>query len=1033
MTDPIRDRLAAALGTGLTLEHELDGSGPWRAFSARDHARDRRVVVKLLPVDAAGAVSVERFRRELSVAAGITHRHVVPPLASGDAQGMPYYTMAFVEGETLRARLGRGRVSLDEAVEILRDVAKGLAAAHARGVVHRDVTPEHVLLVPGAALVTDVGVAKAIAASAGAERTRGGITAPGLAVGTPAYMAPELVAGDPLMDHRVDLYAWGVIAYELLAGEHPFAGRASGDARAVTPIAAREPSLPRPLAQLEERALQKTPSARPSSASELVSMLGHLRLEGSSPARPRRVSDGPASRLVRRTPPALPAMPATPAVPVGPAASAGPAAAVSAARVPWRGALATLAVVGALAAGFVFLRRDAGPGPTDTLAVAVAPFRVSGAPDVPYLREGMMDLLAPALSGVAGTRAVDVRSFLAALRREATPADPDLDALLRPAQRLGAAQLIDGSVTGTRERMTIRATLFQVRDGAELTQATVEGPADSVPALAARLAASLVASRAGDLENRLSLLLGRDPEAVRHYLDGLGAYRRGGYDRALASFDAAVDRDSTFAMAALRGELASGWALTPAPRPRLAMAWGRRDRLTADDSMLVDVIAGRMYPAPTPVAERIASAERLVARLPDQAEAHVLLGELLFRAGQLADVPDWMSRAIEQFERAVALDGTLRPARERLPSLYALSGRRDEARTALAALKGDDSAGGLPGPLLRLETAAVVGDTDEVRRATASALRMAPTLRATVGAVFAAEALGHVAQVERLVWSAWDESLPTARRELVGPALTAALALGQAWRLWDVLRAVPDDTLRAAASLVAATMAGVEPMPVAEATRLLEAALPVALAAPAAPMGRHAFTVADGPWALVMAAGARGDTIALRGLRRTLEGLNGAAFAEGPAPMRRAGLLALVDLELARAAGALTPAVIAAADSAAPRLPDVDGLGVRWLALRVARAWGDVARLPDARRVIARNVPAGGGPLVAASWREVARLAEAAGARDDARRAWAMVRRLQERASRGERAMYDEATAALGRLAPDAPARAPLPAPTGGT
>lgn len=259
MTDPIRDRLAAALGTGLTLEHELDGSGPWRAFSARDHARDRRVVVKLLPVDAAGAVSVERFRRELSVAAGITHRHVVPPLASGDAQGMPYYTMAFVEGETLRARLGRGRVPLDEAVEILRDVAKGLAAAHARGVVHRDVTPEHVLLVPGAALVTDVGVAKAIAASAGAERTRGGITAPGLAVGTPAYMAPELVAGDPLMDHRVDLYAWGVIAYELLAGEHPFAGRASGDARAVTPIAAREPSLPRPLAQLVERAMQKAP------------------------------------------------------------------------------------------------------------------------------------------------------------------------------------------------------------------------------------------------------------------------------------------------------------------------------------------------------------------------------------------------------------------------------------------------------------------------------------------------------------------------------------------------------------------------------------------------------------------------------------------------------------------------------------------------------------------------------------------------------------------------------------------------------
>ena len=1012
MDDSLRTRLAAALGSGLTLEQELDGGGMSRVFLARDVGLGRRVVVKVLPEDATGAVSLERFRREISVAAGITHPHVVPLLAAGDAGGVPYYTMPYVDGETLRGRLVRGRVPLDEAVGILRDIAKGLAAAHARGVVHRDVKPENVLLVQGSAMVTDFGVAKALSASTGGDARRGGLTAPGLAVGTPAYMAPEQIAGDPLMDHRVDIYAWGVVAYELLAGEHPFAGRAPGDLLAAqltttaAPLASKVPTVPRPLATLVERAMQKAPGARPSSATELVSMLGHLRLDAPTAAAAATSADGPRSRLQRR-------------VPVATAADAeGPPPSV---RVPWRGLLGALAVLGALGAGFAFLQRDVGGRDVDARVVAVAPFRVGGAPDVAFLREGMMDLLAPALTGVAGTRAVDVRSFLSALRREPGGDDADLDALQRTARSLGAAQLIDGSITGTRQRLSIRAVLYQTRDGAEITAASVEGSADSMPALVARLAATLLAARAGELETRVTQLLGRDPVAVRTYLDGLVAYREGAYDRATAAFDAAVDRDSTFAMAALLGSQAAGWSITTSERPRLELAWRRRDRLTADDSALVDVLAGAAFPAPTPAAERLASAERLVARRPDHAEAHMLLGELLFHTGQRTDTPDWMSRSIEQFERAVALDSTLRPAQEHLPSLYAMTGRIDAARAALRSLLRADTLEGILGPLLRMETAAAIGDSAEFRRAAAAAARRPPTMRAPFGAYIASEAVGHGDIVERLVWSAWDEAGPRDRNVLVGPVLLTALVQGQAWRLWDILRVVPDDTLRAAASLVAATLAAVEPMPVAEATRRLEAALPALLDAPTSPAGRNAFTAADGPWALLMAAGARGDTVALDRLRAALPTAGTSSLAT---PRRRA-LLTLLDLERASVRGTPAVALIAAADSASMRTPDIDGLGVRWSALRIARAWAAAGRLADARRVIARNVPVAGGLLVAVSWRDAARYAEAAGARDDARRAWQAVHLLQARAARSERAIYDEATRALARLADDAPTPAP--------
>ncbi len=275
----LQDQLQQALGDAYLLERELGGGGMSRVFVALERSLDRKVVVKVLLPELAAGVNVERFRREIQLAARLQHPHIVPLLSAGEAEGLPYFVMPFVTGESLRARVAReGEFPIAQTVHILRDVVSALAYAHEHGVIHRDVKPDNVLLSGGVAVVTDFGVAKAVSASSGAGGASG-LTSLGVALGTPAYMAPEQATASPNTDHRADIYALGIMAYEMLTGAPPFIGRSTQQVLAAQvveepePVERRRPAVPPILAGLVMDCLAKRPADRPQSAAAVMHVL----------------------------------------------------------------------------------------------------------------------------------------------------------------------------------------------------------------------------------------------------------------------------------------------------------------------------------------------------------------------------------------------------------------------------------------------------------------------------------------------------------------------------------------------------------------------------------------------------------------------------------------------------------------------------------------------------------------------------------------------------------------------------------------
>jgi predicted Ser/Thr protein kinase len=274
--DTFEQRLKDTLSHTYDIERELGGGGMSRVFVAIDRSLGRKVVIKLLSPDLVADVNRGRFRREIQVAAQLQHPHIVPLLSAGEHEDLVWYTMPFIAGESLRSAVEKnGPMSITDVVRVMYHVSEALDYAHGEGVVHRDIKAANILRSGTYALVTDFGVAKALNASMPAS----GMTQTGTAIGTPAYMAPEQLAGDPAADHRIDIYAVGLLAYELLNGRSPFAATTPAKVLVAVlsldpkPLVEVRPDVPQSLSELVMRCLSKEPDERPATARIVLNAL----------------------------------------------------------------------------------------------------------------------------------------------------------------------------------------------------------------------------------------------------------------------------------------------------------------------------------------------------------------------------------------------------------------------------------------------------------------------------------------------------------------------------------------------------------------------------------------------------------------------------------------------------------------------------------------------------------------------------------------------------------------------------------------
>src|SRR2546426_1779713 len=516
----LQARLQAALGDVYQVERELGGGGMSRVFLAMEASLHRAVVIKLLPPEFASEVSEARFKQEIELAAHLQHPNILPLLTAGAKGDLLFYVMPFVSGESLRHRLTReGKLPVADAVRILHEMADALAYAHAEGVIHRDVKPENILLQGGHAVLTDFGVARALAES----RSGGRLTDTGLALGTPGYMSPEQAAGERHVDARADVYALAVVGYEMLAGFPPFAGPTAQALIAAhltatpKPLTDARPEAPLAVVNAIARALAKDPNARLRTAAEF-----------------RDSVEGAVAR--------------------------------SGARVPRRraGLVAAAAAIIAVALGGALMARSRGAAAqVDPNVVAVFPFRVTGSDaSLQYLREGMVDLLGAKLTGEDGVRAADTRTVLSAWRRAGGTDREDLaaDGARSVARRVGAGKLVLGEGVGTPNRLILSAAIVASSSGRSTPQASVDGPPDSLLTLVERLVRQLLTTEVASGGRELVALTTSSLPALQAYLRGRAQYRRGLYEEAARDFERAVQIDSAFALAGLDLLRAAEWA-----------------------------------------------------------------------------------------------------------------------------------------------------------------------------------------------------------------------------------------------------------------------------------------------------------------------------------------------------------------------------------------------------------------------------------------------------------------------------------------
>ena len=641
----LRSQLQATLGDAYTLEREVGGGGMSRVFIAEDTQLHRRVAVKVLSPELAAGLSAERFRREVTLAASLQQANIVPLHAAGESGGLPYYTMPWIEGRSLRARLAEaGALPVGDAVSILRDVSRALAYAHDRGVVHRDIKPENVLLSGDTAVVTDFGIAKALEAS----RTGAAVpslTQTGAAPGTPAYMAPEQAVGDAV-DHRADIYALGLVAYEMLAGHHPFAASVTAQqmigahlSTRPAPLRAGRTEVPEPLAALVERCLEKDAAQRPQSVREVLAALD-------------TITSAPG--IARGARPFRPAL-----------AAAG----------------AALLVVVALGAWLALGRKGGATGAPEAASLAVLPFaNVGGDSAQDYLADGMSDELSTALGKIPGVHVI-ARTTANRYRGRR-----DLD--LRDVGRsLGVAYVVQGTVRPIGTRLRVSVQLANAASGVETWADAFDRESKDLFAVQDDITRAVVAALGSRLARQAPATPGATPSQGTKDLEAYDLYMRGEYRLRLRGpgvrvaaedFERAIARDSMFARAH------SGLSLTLEMFPYFvggfARELGPRGAREARRALALDptlgeprVALGLAHAYEYRWDSALVELRQAVALDSTDASNHHQYARLLLYRGDLAG-------SLVELQKARALDPTSALYSGWLAADYLMLGRLDDAK-----------------------------------------------------------------------------------------------------------------------------------------------------------------------------------------------------------------------------------------------------------------------------------------------------------------------------------------------------------------
>ncbi len=766
----LRELLQSALGTNYTVEREIGGGGMGRVFRVHDEALGRSVVVKVLPPDDGAEVSAERFKREIQFIAQLQHANIVPLLTAGDAGGVPYYVMPFIDGESLRARLARESIPIQEILALLKDVGRALLYAHDRGVVHRDIKPDNVLVSGGAAVVTDFGIAKALSAARALDPSRQGtLTSVGTTIGTPAYMAPEQITSDPAIDHRADIYSFGCLAYELVAGTLPF-DRGSPHLMLSAHLTETAPALgtrrtdcPPALSFLVARCMEKDPARRPQSAREIIELLDAV------------------------------------------AISSGRAQAFGADRARLRWIAAGAAVVVAGVASALVLGGPRAPVAASAQSLTVLPFvAIGGDSAQAYLADGISEELATALGKTRGVRVVG----RTAANRFRGQRDVDVRAV---GEALDVGLVVQGNVRRAGDGLVVNAQLTDARTGEELWAESYERRASDVLAVRDSVVQAIVATlrelhgagvgSAPSVATRGSA----DPEAYDYFLRGQYLLARRAVRQAAAYFEQAIERDSGFARA--YAKLSTALALYPyfaatppsAVEDQLRRAAGRALAL---DSTLAEphTALGLAYMHRNRWDSSRAEHRRAVALDPSNDEAILQYARVLAYLGDL-------DGALAEFRRAAALDPFSPLHATWIAWMLWMKGERGaglEAQRRAVELDSMNPVALMTNSRIMFE----VGDTAATRRAADRLPRFAPWIGI---AAMAYGSIGDRARSDSIVrWlereRPWFRHTASAFAALGVGDTTAALArleaaarAGEYWAAWIPIRQSLFDPIRRSA------------------------------------------------------------------------------------------------------------------------------------------------------------------------------------------------------------------------------------------